>query len=164
MPTLNHQFLDQDSQGNVIPNPQGLVADGPSLAIRITLPQSLEDFLTKSGMPIPSPVDGVALVDTGATYSALDEDVARQLGLQPVGTIDTLTAAGKRTCSQFHARIFFPGSPLPDVEAGRLTGVDLGGQTAPVQNKPILALLGRDLLSRFVFVYNGVLGQFSLSL
>ena len=56
----------------------------------------------------------------------------------------------------------FASGAIPDVEAARATAVDLAGQD--LAGKPIIALIGRDVLARCVFVYNGAMGSFSLSI
>ncbi len=41
--------------------------------------------------------------------------------------------------------------------------MDLSGQTVFALNKPLVALLGRDVMTSMVLIYNGPAGMFSLS-
>ena len=106
--------------------------------------------------PLPTPVVGRALLDTGATFTAIDRAAASQLNLVPVDTIQSGTADGQRTCPRYPARLVFPGTSIPGINLPRAVGVDLTGQG-------FIALLGRDFLSRFVMIYNGPVGQIILS-
>jgi predicted aspartyl protease len=49
------------------------------------------------------------MVDTGAQTTVLSPDVARQLGLQPVGAVPiiTPTTADPVMCNQFHINVYF---------------------------------------------------------
>jgi hypothetical protein len=51
----------------------------------------------------------------------------------------------------------FPGTQLPGLEFSSLIGSVLAAQG-------IVGLLGRDVLSHFLLVYNGPAGMFSLAL
>ncbi|MGM9483103.1 retropepsin-like aspartic protease family protein [Roseateles sp. NT4] len=90
----------------------------------------------------PGRVDGVAvdfLVDTGATTTALPQALAQRVGLKPLGSITTQTAAG--TAQGFVARtdVTLEGG----VRANRLMVAVLPDLAAP--------LLGMDVLGRLHF-------------
>jgi len=48
------------------------------------------------------------------------------------------------------------------VEFGSVIGVDLSGQS--IAGQDVIVLLGRDVLSRCVLVYNGPGGSFTLAM
>lgn len=156
MPIHNHFFLQQDGQLN----PNILVSTGPILSVEVSIPQELADLLTKEKKAIPSPRAGFALIDTGATRSGVDKSVITQLGVQPVGLAKTLTAGGEVEQNLFPAHFRFPGENI-DIDFSSVLGVNLKGQE--VNGQPIIVLLGRDVLSKFLFVYNGPGGFFSIS-
>lgn len=112
-------------------------------------------------MPIPPPIEGIALIDTGAALTAVDASIFRQLGTNPVGEANIATAAGLARQFIYPVRFVFPGTPLPSFEIPQSIGCDLTGQA--INGKPIVALIGRDMLTHAVFVYNGTAGTFSLS-
>jgi hypothetical protein len=140
---------------------QLLAVNGPIVQVQIEVPLALAAFLQQNNEPIPSPVDGMALIDTGASITSIDESVFIKLGINPVGAAQVGTASGRHTQSTFPARVVFPGTNLPTLDAPRALGCNLSGQS--VIDRPLIALIGRDLLSSCVLVYNGTLGLFSLS-
>lgn len=143
--------------------PDGLRVAGPVLAVQIEIPSVLAAQLQQAGQVPPSPVTGIALIDTGASVSAVDEAALRQLTVQPTGIVTVGTAGGQQQQAVYPARFVFPGSGLPSFELSEVLGADLTGQTIPGPTPgSLVALFGRDILSRFVFIYNGLTGTFTL--
>lgn len=98
---------------------------------------------------------GYAIVDTGAAYSGLDEDVAIRLKLPPAGTLQ-LARAGPTpafTASRFDGEIAFPGSRFPPV-TGRLVGYH-GLDRRYDDHTRVIAILGRDVLADCQLVVHG---------
>ena len=56
---------------------------GPTIPILISIPDVLVSIFSKMGMAI-NPQTGLALIDTGASSSVVDEIVIRSLGVNPV--------------------------------------------------------------------------------
>jgi predicted aspartyl protease len=131
------------------------------MQIQIEIPAQLAAQLQKANQPIPKPVLGMALIDTGATCSGIDQTVVQQLGLQPVGVQKVGTAGGMHDQSLYPARLSFPGTGFSAAESKQLLGVDLAGQVLAHLNAPMIALIGRDILARFILIYNGPAGQFT---
>ena len=157
MPTHNHNYYDQNKE----PAPLGLVEGGPVLQVEISVATELAEHLTRQRQSVPKPVSGWALVDTGATRTAIDERAVEQLALNSIDTVTLATASGSREAGVYACVLHFASGAIPNITAARATGVDLAGQD--LDGKPIIALIGRDVLVRCVFVYNGTMGQFSLS-
>jgi Aspartyl protease len=103
----------------------------------------------------------VALIDTGASITSIDQSVFASLGVNPVGTAQVGTAGGQQQQSTFPAKFSFPGTGLPTIESPAALGCNLSGQV--VGGNRVIALIGRDLLANCVLVYNGAVGMFSLS-
>lgn len=127
------------------------------------VPSALASQLQHAGQPVPAPVSGLALVDTGASLSAVDTSVIQQLGVQAVGLVQVGTAGGPQRQATYPARFAFPGTSLPSIDFGLLLGATLAGQIAAGTGHPIIALLGRDLFQHFVLVYNGPGAMFTLA-
>jgi len=129
------------SAGAILPN------------IEISIPQILMDELTKKGTPIPKPITGNALIDTGASASVVDLSVISSLQISPVGVATVLTTAGPVQRNLFPIRFVLPGLVI-DVSA--VLGADL---------KPfgIVGLIGRDILSLFLMIYHGRAGMITLA-
>ena len=157
MPTHNQWYYDQNNR----PAPTGLVESGPVLHVEISVAAPLADQLTQQGQSIPAAAAGQALIDTGATATAIDESVVTKLGLSPIDTVQLSTAHGEREAGVYACRIRFASQSLPEIDASRATGVNLAGQA--VDGTSIIALIGRDVLRECLFVYNGPMGHFSLS-
>jgi len=144
------------------PSPQALAQTGPVIQVRIELPAALSESLRLAGQLIPNPVDGIALIDTGATITSIHAPILVTLGINPVGVATVGTAGGPQQQSTYPVRLSFPGTPLPGFELPQAIGCDLTGQVVLGQ-RPLVGLIGRDVLSQAVLVYNGSAGMFSLS-
>lgn len=137
-----------------VPNPRWLARRGPLLKVRI---QAHSDIgLVEEGDPefAQKAKEGLALVDTGASSSAVDDSVIRGLGVAPVGVTYAGTAGGARPFNQFPATLGFQQLGLTLV-FDRVVGCHIASQG-------IIALIGRDVLSRMLFVYDGPVGHTSL--
>ena len=78
------------------PAPGMLVHCGPVIQVLVEVPPALAAALQTGNLPVPTPVHGLALIDTGATKSAVAETIAQSLGIQPSGIVNVGTAAGMR--------------------------------------------------------------------
>lgn len=97
----------------------------------------------------------MALIDTGATLSAVDASTLAQLSLQPVGIANVGTAAGQQPQNLYPVRMVLTQMSL-GIDYSQVLGVNLAGQG-------IIALLGRDFLQRTILIYDGPSGEFTLS-
>ena len=133
------------------------------MPVQVEVPTALASQFEQEGHAVPTPVPGFALIDTGASVSAVDVAAIGQLGVQPVGVANVGTAGGPQQQATYPARFSFPGTPLPSIEFGQLLGANLVGQQLPLPQGQIVALLGRDLLQHFILIYNGPGAMMSLS-
>ena len=164
MPIYNQHYNIQQVGGGIPqPFPQGLQAAGPILPVQVEIPTALAAQLQQAGQPIPPPVPGLALIDTGASLSAVDVTVVQTLGVQPVGiaNVGGVTGAGQQPT--YPGRFTFPGTGLPSIDFSLLLGANLGGLTVPGMPGQLIALLGREILQRFILIYNGPAAMFSLA-
>jgi predicted aspartyl protease len=157
MPVYDGEFRTQAGQ----PGPGGLLRTGPVLPLEIAIPSALSRFLSVQNQQIPAPISGFGLIDTGATRSCVDSQVISNLGVNPIGIVNLGTARGRSQHHLYPAKFNFPAINF-EVEFGSVVGVDLRGQGAG--NTRIIALIGRDVLSRCILIYHGTKGSFSLAL
>ena len=136
---------------------------GPYVPIEVAVSTELARALQEKGVPLPPSVTGLALVDTGASVSAVDLRVVQSLGLLQMGYAVVRTPNGEARYDRYPARFGFPGTDLPEWEFVDAVGCPLSGARVYGVSGEVIALLGRDILRRFVLVYNGTLGHFSLS-
>ena len=123
MPVNNRYF--QDAAGHVLFSADNLALVGAVVPIEIHVPQVIAQVLTGRGHPHPA-VTGMAMVDTGATFTCVHEPVLLQLGLNPVGVATSGTASGPVQQSQYPVRLVSPDQNWTfDLIT---TGVNLSGQ------------------------------------
>jgi predicted aspartyl protease len=155
---IHNRFFRRPNQEQ---SPEGLSSAGPLLQVQVMVPPALAALLGQSNQPIPVPGSGWALIDTGATRTCVDKAVLDELQVQATGAITTGTAAGPAQQLLYPAKLNFPGANF-EIEFGSVIGVDLRGQSIAGQN--VIVLLGRDVLSRCVLIYNGPGGTFTLAI
>jgi hypothetical protein len=126
---------------------------GPLVAVEIGVPAALKQHLAEKGIPIPAPIAGFALVDTGAFATAVDESIFADLGVSPIDEIPTDSPHGAGKSNVYPASVTFPGMAVTDMPMERVVGCKLKWKTK--DDKEIVMLLGRDLLRWFLLVYNG---------
>ncbi|MFH1865756.1 MAG: retropepsin-like aspartic protease [Candidatus Eisenbacteria bacterium] len=131
-----------------------LKALGPLVDIRVAVGSPVEEALKKANTAIPAPVPAKGLIDTGTTGSVIQPSVVSQLGLQPIGIVNICTPSSANVaCKQYIVRLIFPNNVFAEVPAIE----------APMQGQQIECLIGRDVLSHAVLVYNGYMNQFTMS-
>jgi predicted aspartyl protease len=159
MPVLHSEIGGQAKtpDGKIVNVPrQAILAQvGPRVAITLMPPDQLVAALTKEGKPIPSAITGLALIDTGAGPTSIDEDAAKKLGLPIINVVKLASASHPSTDAHVYP-VKFAITGLPNaINAPQVVG-------APLACQGLLALIGRDLLSVCHFTYNGAAGQFTL--
>jgi len=111
VPILSVEFRAQQNSAGV------LAADGPRVPVEIRVPAKLEQLLGEQGQAIPQALNGLGLIDTGATISMIDAEVTQRLGLSPVGTASLATPGGQTTCAVYPVRIAIVVQPRPPLVA-----------------------------------------------
>jgi len=139
-------------------SPLGLQLGGAAISVEIAVPSALAESLAERGEPLPEPRLGQALIDTGASLTAVDEEVLKALGLQPTGQIRLATPCQANVpASIYPVRMSFPKTTISVVGDGlAVAGVTL-------RHQGYVALLGRNFLARAVFTYNGPGGFFTVA-
>lgn len=132
---------------------------GPRLAVSINLPKDILDNRQSQNKSVPNPINGEALIDTGASNTCIDDDTAKQLELRAIDQIPLQTPSGTTTHNKYMISLNFTGvnSNLPNIQRLSVIGAEL-------KNQGTLVLFGRDLLRSCMLVYNGLMGHFSISL
>ncbi|MCY4548965.1 MAG: hypothetical protein OXC28_11405 [Defluviicoccus sp.] len=160
MPILNSRIqgkaLDEDGNEVSVSPSEALKTVGPRLEVLVSPLDEQVKVLVEHGQPVPGPVRGFALVDTGASITCIDRDVAVQAGLAVVdsGPMHSATHANE-IVPIYAGRLMISG--LCAVDANRAYGASLAPQG-------LVALVGRDILAQCQFTYNGVDGSFSIAI
>lgn len=160
------------SQGHFKPpgahdrDPASLQLVGAFTPVEVHVPTALAANLSAAGQPIPPPITGLALIDTGATFTGLDNQVAQSLRLNPINVVKLGTADGVVQANAYTARLEFPTLGI-DADPWQTVGVDLGGQTIQTDaNRPpqdVIALVGRDYLQHCLLIWNGPNGSWTIA-
>ena len=102
----------------------------------------------------PLPISVLAMVDTGASLSAICNDIPPRLGLQPFNQVLVSTPTTPELCPQYLTQMIFPNNVvIPNIP---VVGMSL-------QSLSVKCLIGRDVLSKGVLIYNGYMNSFTLS-
>ena len=161
MPILNVQFTGQGKlpDGTAVPIPPQAVLTqrGPIVQVTVSVGQQIATQVLQGGGTLPAPVSGLALIDTGANVTCVDQDAANQLQLPAIDVVQ-IASASHAAAEQnvYPIQIEVMGLPIT-VNAPRAVG-------APLAAQGILVLMGRDVLQHCVLVYNGPAGSISLSI
>jgi len=133
-----------------------LVLRGPRLVVAVRLPEIWARRLREDGAPVPVPVTGDALIDTGSSVSGLDGSVITRLGLPPVRS-DVITTPTRRSVQlTYPAQMSFSEVDFPDLTGNDFIELEL-------QAFGVIALLGRNALARFTLSYDGPAGAFTIT-
>jgi predicted aspartyl protease len=158
MPILHGQMAGQGKtpDGSLVQvTPQvALQGRGPVFQVTITIEQNAARGLLAHGKSAASKT-GMALIDTGASNTCVDDFAAKELGL-PVIDIATMQSASheRHPCNIYPVQII---TPVVTLSSPRTMGANLSSQG-------LLVLIGRDVLASCTLFYNGPAGEFTLSL
>ncbi len=134
-----------------IPNLQQI---GPVIEVVIT---PSVPFLQANNISaaIANSVRVLAMIDTGATGTVISQGLAKQLNINPVGTMLMHTPSSNNVlCYQFDVQLVFPNNVnVPSIIVSE----------AALQGQHIQCLIGRDLLQHAVLIYTGYDNSFTLS-
>ena len=139
-----------------------ITAGGAIVEIGISTSFGRQQALKKAGQPVPNPIFGRGLIDTGASCTCIDPSVAAALGLVPTGICQVFTASSDTTpdhCRQYDIGL---GILMDDTQAHRVSLTIPVIETLLVRHGYI-ALIGRDVLAHGVMVYSGKTATIKLS-
>jgi predicted aspartyl protease len=124
--------------------------------VKVGLAQSMANQILQQGKTPPVAISGIALIDTGATSTCIDDAVAQQLQLPVVNVVNVASAShGSTVQNVYPIQIEVTGLPI-SIEAPNAIGAALAAQG-------LLALIGRDVLQHCTLFYNGLTGEITLS-
>jgi predicted aspartyl protease len=98
-----------------------------------------------------------AMIDTGAGRTVLTSAAVARAGLRQVDSTRLARAGGiTEDAGVYVASIQFPRCKLATIEVAKVICCELPEQ-------PIQCLLGRDILSRWLFKYDGRTGEWTIN-
>ena len=160
MPIFHIQVAGQaqDPTGKPIQVPPGVALQqrGPVIQVSVGLEQTMAKALTQQGQPVPTLKVGLALIDTGASITCVDEQAAQELRLPVVDVAQMASASHSgHPCNLYPIQMILPAGI--SFGAPRAMGANLAVQG-------LIAIIGRDILQVCTLFYNGGSGQITLSL
>lgn len=133
---------------------------GPLIDLTVGVSVPRAQALRKSAQPIPSPVQLRGLIDTGASGTCIDAPALHGLGLAPTGQIPVhtpSTGTAAHVSDQYDVSLTLL-HPRLNLHLGATPVI-----ASHLSAQGIQALIGRDVLSQCLFVYDGMAGIFSLA-
>jgi len=123
--------------------PSGILSHfGPIVEVLISQPKIIQDRLLQEGKGI-SPVKAKALIDTGASITAIRPKIADQLQLRQTGFQKMYSVQDEQDQPVYFGNILFPWG---------------GSREIPIVACPLKTLdclIGRDILQHWHLSYNG---------
>jgi predicted aspartyl protease len=158
MPILHAQAQarGRDNTGNEIELPPVLALQvrGPVLQVSVSIELNAAKALSSQGKSLPTPKSGLALIDTGASQTCVDDQSAAELGLPVIDVGYMISATHERVpCNVFPLSIV---TPIMTLNSPRTMGASLASHG-------LLVLIGRDVLMNCTLHYNGANGQWTLA-
>ena len=130
-----------------------LAAAGPLVEVTFTIVAAAQHIRREAGDPLPTPVQATAMIDTGASATAVKAGLLGPLGLHPINVAPVTTATGiDIPCPVYAVQLGLPANRI------EITVIE-----APLEGQHIQALIGRDVLQHGLFIYQGPSNQFTLS-
>jgi hypothetical protein len=141
-----------------------ILPNGPILNALVGVSAARAHALQLAGQPIPQAIGVQALIDTGADGTCIDRSVLTTLGLTPTGSVKVRTpstGAVPHEADQYDVGLLVPGATT---QTPPLMISNLAVLCAELfQPQGFHALIGRDILARCLFTYNGDTGLFTLA-
>jgi hypothetical protein len=79
----------------------------------------------------------------------VDEEILKSLGLSAIGNTSISTPSdGQVETSLYPSKIIFPTVPMPPITFAIVAGIKL-------KNQGYRALIGRDIMSQMILIYDG---------
>lgn len=134
---------------------------GAVVDVQIGVSEPRRMALIQAQQPIPTPVACRLLIDTGASVTCVDSWIIQQLQLSPIGMVSihtpSTTAHNAHACQQYDVSLIIPHRAMNGIFPA------IPVIESSFTHQGIDGLLGRDILTRCLLVYNGELDAYTLS-
>lgn len=154
MPVINISYSSSER-----PNfdPRALAVLGPRISVDLMPPLIVEKWLQSRKQPSKIQTNVPALIDTGASVTGVDNSLLNNLGYPPIGVTALTTPSGATRTNIFMIRLVIPSKDDPKFPPNmpRIVIDNIKAVGVQLAKQPYKILLGRDVLSRLILVYNG---------
>ena len=148
------QPLPDGTRLSVEHSPSPLFQFGFLLPVEIAIAEAFRDVVVSSFQAVTVK----AVLDTGATITSIDINVAQYLNLQVTGWSRSLTASGSHEMPSFAVDVSFPGTKLRPFYNLQIGSCNLDfklNTNDPQKSEGLGLLIGRDMMTRWNIVWNG---------
>jgi hypothetical protein len=94
---LRAETQTPDGQTIHLPPDAALHQHGPVVQVSVPVSSTVAEQLLQQGVVLPTPISGIALIDTGASNTCIDEEVAQKLGLPVIDVVQMSSASQAST-------------------------------------------------------------------
>ena len=131
-----------------------LIRTGAVMEICVDYSDYIKKFYQKHDIEIQEKIRGAAIIDTGASRSCIDSKLAQRFSFPVINEVKVSTPSH----TGYTAPVY-TGISLDIVAMGK-SYMDLLG--VEISNQGMQIIIGRDILSLGLFIYNGIDGSHSL--
>jgi predicted aspartyl protease len=132
----------------------------PIIELYVTVSAYRQTALIAANQPVPPWQTARAVIDTGASGTCIDPGILKPLNLTPTGTIaiqTPSTSGSTHQCLQYDVMLgIYHSTSSKILGTVPVIATDLASQG-------IQALIGRDVLSSCLLIYDGIAETFSLA-
>jgi predicted aspartyl protease len=123
------------------------------LKLRVEIAASADDAKVAQSAGIPTrPLTITALIDTGASVTVINPQVALTCALRRTGTVNISTVGQVAQAIEYVAALRFPGSDLKALDPVRVIA-------GPLPAADVACIIGRDILQHWRLIYDGRTGK-----
>ena len=121
---------------------------GPKIRVTIGHPRTEVEAAKRANIELKKPYTITALIDTGASRTVINPQLAATCGLRQTGQARISSAGHVTERQEFAGAIHFPGQQLNGFDPMSLVA-------CPLPEQDVACLLGRDVLERWNLTYDG---------
>ncbi len=141
---------------------QLLVGGGAEVELVVGVHEARSEMLKKHQFPIPARKRLRVQIDTGSSFTAVDQEIFQGLGIGPLDFVEVkVISPNGSTIETFPRYAVSLGLEGNGVEL-HLPDVQILGCHMTLENDGVLGVLGRDVLTHCFFLYDGSEGRFTL--
>jgi predicted aspartyl protease len=142
-----------EAEAGAHPTEQRGALKAGGLKIRVEVAWSRDEArVAESAGLTKEPITITALIDTGASVTVINPQVAVTCGLRRTGTVNISAVGQVMEVPEYVGALRFPGSGLKALDPVRLIASPLPGQD-------VACIIGRDILEHWRIVYDGRTGK-----
>lgn len=135
-------------------------AKGLTINAIFTVSDARAEALRSVNLQVPNPVVVQGLVDTGASHTCVTPDIIQALDIFPIDATNVLTPSGSMAVNLYDIglTIYSTEEEVPY----RIPNLTVSVAEALLR-QDLRCLIGMDVLSRCLLMYNGVTGLYTLA-